>query len=446
MLYLPPNIKPWTPKPKLMTPSVLGLANALPAAGNVLTAAPYFPTGFDPDNPPAGYYIATAADGGDNGNAGTYASPWLDLSYACGQLEGQGSNTLYVKEGSYAETLTGNNTWINLNDLNTDLTIRGYGNSGKQPQITLTIDSGWTVQEGCIYFGGAVVDNIDFAISCDVASNVTVSGYPKGFFHHGASLSPDHYKNGSYHLADTGAGYSRFLFGSQVSGSTYAPHTTNVTCIIDRPAGTHFSAFVVVKGGNNLNTIIMGGPLRSVYSSSFAGDMDYLLYEAIQFDSDGTEGSQAILRKGQRFDADYGTAVYNTKCAAGQAADRFKYVGPQEIVASTGSVIVVMKDSPSLSNEIESMIIGAALQTDEWNVGTGSYADNWENVADPSAGVISGYLGDDIKDYSNAEYWVAGSPLPSAGANLGHTTVSYNNPDGSRNNLGKWGGPLAWLV
>ena len=51
----------------------------------------------------ATYYIAPAADGGDNAHDGSMASPWLTLAYAATQVTTAG-DTIFVNEGTYTET------------------------------------------------------------------------------------------------------------------------------------------------------------------------------------------------------------------------------------------------------------------------------------------------------------------------------------------------------
>lgn len=49
------------------------------------------------------YYIATSANGGNNSNNGSSGSPWLTLSYACGQVTA-GAHTIHVGAGTFAES------------------------------------------------------------------------------------------------------------------------------------------------------------------------------------------------------------------------------------------------------------------------------------------------------------------------------------------------------
>jgi hypothetical protein len=55
----------------------------------------------------ATYYIATAANGGDNANNGSVGSPWLTLTYACSQVTTAG-DTIYVNNGTYTESARSN--------------------------------------------------------------------------------------------------------------------------------------------------------------------------------------------------------------------------------------------------------------------------------------------------------------------------------------------------
>ena len=49
------------------------------------------------------YYVATSANGGSDSNTGLTGSPWLTLSYACGQVA-SGSHTIHVGAGTFTET------------------------------------------------------------------------------------------------------------------------------------------------------------------------------------------------------------------------------------------------------------------------------------------------------------------------------------------------------
>ena len=51
----------------------------------------------------ADYYIATAANGGSNGNNGSIGSPWLTLTYACAHATTSG-DIIHVTAGTYTET------------------------------------------------------------------------------------------------------------------------------------------------------------------------------------------------------------------------------------------------------------------------------------------------------------------------------------------------------
>ena len=65
----------------------------------------------------ATYYVATAANGGNNGNTGTEASPWLTLTYAVSQANS--GDTIIIGPGTYSSDAE-----ITIND---PLTIQGHG-------------------------------------------------------------------------------------------------------------------------------------------------------------------------------------------------------------------------------------------------------------------------------------------------------------------------------
>jgi len=49
------------------------------------------------------YYVATAANGGDDGHDGSVGSPWLTVSYACSQVAA-GAHTIHIGVGTFTET------------------------------------------------------------------------------------------------------------------------------------------------------------------------------------------------------------------------------------------------------------------------------------------------------------------------------------------------------
>ena len=50
------------------------------------------------------YYVAPSASGGSNSNNGSISSPWETITYALTQLSA--GDTLYLREGTYRETIT----------------------------------------------------------------------------------------------------------------------------------------------------------------------------------------------------------------------------------------------------------------------------------------------------------------------------------------------------
>ena len=65
----------------------------------------------------ATYYVATAANGGNNGNTGTEASPWLTLTYAVSQANS--GDTIIIGPGTYSSDAE--------ITINVPLTIQGHG-------------------------------------------------------------------------------------------------------------------------------------------------------------------------------------------------------------------------------------------------------------------------------------------------------------------------------
>ena len=65
----------------------------------------------------ATYYVATAANGGSNGNTGTEASPWLTLTYAVSQASS--GDTIIIGPGTYSSDAE--------ITINVPLTIQGHG-------------------------------------------------------------------------------------------------------------------------------------------------------------------------------------------------------------------------------------------------------------------------------------------------------------------------------
>ena len=68
----------------------------------------------------ATYYVATAANGGSDGNTGTEASPWLTLTYAVSQASG--GDTIIVGPGTFSSECN-----IHVTSSQSGLTIAGHG-------------------------------------------------------------------------------------------------------------------------------------------------------------------------------------------------------------------------------------------------------------------------------------------------------------------------------
>lgn len=65
------------------------------------------------------YYVATAANGGDNGHPGTQAEPWLTIDYAASQLSVLGGDTVRVQAGTYAAAVSPNVNGVSVSATNT---------------------------------------------------------------------------------------------------------------------------------------------------------------------------------------------------------------------------------------------------------------------------------------------------------------------------------------
>ena len=92
------------------------------------------------------YYVAPSGSGGDDNNAGTLAAPFETIAYALTQLSA--GDTLYLREGTYRETITITQDGSSGNVI----TIEAYTDNGTLETVTIdgTVDvSGtWSTYSG----------------------------------------------------------------------------------------------------------------------------------------------------------------------------------------------------------------------------------------------------------------------------------------------------------
>ena len=218
------------------------------------------------------YYVATAANNGDNAHNGSIGSPWLTLTYACSQVSA-GAHTIHVGAGTFNESARANlnvgvsivgasqtTTIINYTYANNDFEsgcIRLYSssldNSANQSISYLTIDGDQD---------GDLSDGIDAynAITVYNRGNVDIhhctirNFYSNGIYFGGPTdiLTTHAEDNQVYNCIITdcskrqsGAGYGSIMIRGQHGLLIY----NNTLSNLNRPEGDNGNIINAVRGG-----------------------------------------------------------------------------------------------------------------------------------------------------------------------------------------------------